>query len=67
MENIILKSYLHITSRKNDKGKLVNNALTKDLKIQEGDFLTVEITLTGSSKAGDYVEVTNNENELTKK
>ena len=60
---IILRSYLHITTRKrNDRGKLVNNALTKDLKLQEGDFLRVEMNILNEK----HVKIENTNNELMK-
>lgn len=68
MNEIILRSYLHITSRKkNDKGKLITNALTKDLKIKEDDFLTVSITFKHSSEDGKFIDVVNHDNDLTKR
>ena len=65
---IILRSYLHITSRKrNDQGKLITNPLTRDLKIKEDDFLIVSISLGISPEGGKYVDVENDRNKLKKK
>ena len=64
MKNITLRSYLHITTRKRDtNGKIINNALTRDLKIKEDDFLTVSINLLDEK----HVNVENNNNDLSKK
>lgn len=65
---IILRSYLHITSRKkSDQGKPITNTLTRDLKIEEDDFLIVSISLGISPEGGKYVDVENDRNKLKKK
>ena len=64
MKEITLRAYLHITSRKRDtNGKLINNALTNDLKIQENDFLEVSM----KDMDGKYVWISNDGNGKTRK